>query len=80
MNGFIMHTIQNYCGVKVLRVSQIIRENPEIINKTDSQKRNIMPDLKQLSRNNSSIKVIKNALKFFKMSFRYMKRSSQLQR
>lgn len=59
LNGSIMHTIQNDCCVKVLGVSQIIRENPEIINKTDSQNRNIMPDLKQPSKNNSSMKVIK---------------------
>ncbi len=59
LNGFIMHTFQNYCGVEVLGFSQIIWENPEIINKTDSQNRNIMPDLRQLSKNNSSIKVIK---------------------
>lgn len=36
LNEFIMCSIQNYCSVKVLGVSQIIQENPEIINKTDS--------------------------------------------
>lgn len=45
-----MGMIQNYCCVKVLGVSQIIRENPEIINKTDSQSRNIMHDLRQLGK------------------------------
>lgn len=45
-----MGMIQNYCCVKVLGVSQIIRENPEIINKTDSQRRNIMHDLRQLGK------------------------------
>lgn len=66
LNGFIIHTIQNDCCVKVLGVSQIIRENPEIINKTDSQNRNIMPDLKQPSKNNCSMKVIKTLWSFLK--------------
>lgn len=65
--------------MRVLGVLQIIRGNPEIINKTDSQNRNIILDLKQLNKNSSSIKVIKSS-EVFKMSFRYMKRSSLAQR
>ncbi len=59
-----MHLIQIYHSVKVLGVSQIIWENPETINKNDSQGRNITPDLKWLSKNNRSIKVLKYSLKF----------------
>lgn len=65
LNGFKEQPIQNACFVKVFGVSQIIRENPEIINKTDSQSRNSMPELKQPRKNNSmKLKVIKMLWRF----------------
>lgn len=63
---WLYNTVNCRC-VKVLGVSQIIRENPEIINKTDSQSRNPAPDLKQLSKKKTvAWKWQKNALKFGK--------------